>query len=88
MSILSQSRQPSGESTRSDIIQFPGQDQDGLHLSTVLGILRRRLWLVLGIIVLVTSLVALYVNQLTPLYYAEATLVAVPVRSTIRSCAA
>ncbi len=60
---------------------FPTQGQETLSIATLLGILRRRLWLILGLVVLVTSLATIYVQQLTPLYSAEATLVVEPSRT-------
>ncbi|MFN4281753.1 MAG: GumC family protein [Alphaproteobacteria bacterium] len=81
MSTLSQLRQSSGEPTRADLSMFPSQGQETLSISTLLGILRRRLWLILGLIVLVVSLATIYVKQLTPLYSAEATLIVEPSRT-------
>jgi len=81
MSILSPLRQASGDYNRADLSMFPTQGQETLNLATILGILRRRLWLIAGLIVLVTSVVAIYAKQLVPLYSAEATLVVEPSRT-------
>ncbi|HEY4135442.1 MAG TPA: polysaccharide biosynthesis tyrosine autokinase [Alphaproteobacteria bacterium] len=81
MSILSSARQSNSEYGRNDLSMFPAQGQESLNIATVLGILRRRLWLILGLVVLATSLMAVYVTQLVPLYSAEATLVVEPSRT-------
>ena len=81
MSILSPLRQASGDYNRADLSMFPTQGQETLNIATILGILRRRLWLIVGLIVLVTSVVAIYAKQLVPLYSAEATLVVEPSRT-------
>ncbi len=70
------------------IRQFPGPDdprlsgvdafaaeEEQLDLAYLLGVLRRRKYLIAGIMFLVTSFTALFVTQITPLYEAEALLV-------------
>ena len=70
------------------IRQFPGSDdprtsnadafaaeEEQLDLAYLLGVLRRRKYLIAGIMFLVTSFTALFVTQITPLYRSEALLV-------------
>ncbi|HEU0070909.1 MAG TPA: polysaccharide biosynthesis tyrosine autokinase [Alphaproteobacteria bacterium] len=81
MSNLSPMRPTGGEYARTDTPAFPMQGHETLSIATLLNILRRRLWLIVGIVVLATSLVTIYVKQLVPLYSAEATLVVEPSRT-------
>lgn len=53
---------------------FLGEEEQ-LDLAYLLGVLRRRKYLIAGIVFLVTSFTALFVTQITPLYRAEALLV-------------
>jgi capsular exopolysaccharide synthesis family protein len=81
MSTLTPLRQPSGDYNRTDLSMFPTQGQETLSIATILGILRRRVWLIIGLIVLVTSVVTIYAKQLVPIYSAEASLVVEPSRT-------
>lgn len=58
-----------------------GGEDDSLSIRRILGVLRRRAVLIAGIAVLVTSIAAVWVNQLTPLYVAQAQLVVSPARA-------
>ncbi len=54
---------------------FGEAEGDELDLVYLLGVLRRRKYLIAGIVFLITSFTALFVSQITPLYRAEALLV-------------
>lgn len=56
-----------------DMLGSDGEEQ--LDLSYLLGVIRRRKYLIIGIAFLVTSFTALFVSQITPLYMAETLLV-------------
>ncbi|MHA1112888.1 MAG: GumC family protein [Alphaproteobacteria bacterium] len=51
------------------------QPQPVVDPRQILGVLRRRKWLIAGIVLLVGGLATLFVNQITPIYSAEALLV-------------
>jgi uncharacterized protein involved in exopolysaccharide biosynthesis len=55
----------------------------GIDLRFLFGILRRHKYLILGLVVLITGCAALYVEQLTPLYRAQAQIVLDPDRRNI-----
>ncbi|MGE0722734.1 MAG: GumC family protein [Alphaproteobacteria bacterium] len=57
------------------VLPMASNAPQGLNLRQLLNILRRRIVLILGIVVLVTGAVALGVNQIVPLYQAEAQVV-------------
>jgi succinoglycan biosynthesis transport protein ExoP len=75
MSTVTRLPLPSSEPPQDGGIVFPGMAETGLDLRRLLSILKRRKVMILGVMILFTSLVALYVSQVTPLYRAEATLV-------------
>ena len=52
-----------------------GQPQAMVDPRQILGVLRRRKWLIAGIVLLFGGLATLFVNQITPLYSSEALLV-------------
>src|SRR5579883_1933365 len=54
---------------------FPGASESPLDLRRILGVLKRRKVMILGVMFVVTSLATLVVSQQTPLYRAEAKLV-------------
>jgi len=56
-----------------DMLGSDGEEQ--LDLSYLLGVIRRRKYLIIGVAFLVTSFTALFVSQITPLYMAETLLV-------------
>ena len=53
----------------------PMGDDEIISLQRMLEILRRRKWLIAGIVFVITSLATLYVNQITPIYMSETLLV-------------
>lgn len=69
----------------------PGVDGDasgerggaGIDLRFLFGVLRRHKYLIIGVVVLITGCAALYVEQLTPLYRAQAQIVLDPDRRNI-----
>ena len=63
------------ETPREGAIVFPGAAQEVLDLRHLLGALRRHKILIAGTMFAITSLAVLFVNQITPLYKAEAQLV-------------
>ena len=63
------------EGAREGAIVFPGAAQEVLDLRHLLGALRRHKVLIAGTMFVMTSLAVLFVNQITPLYKAEAQLV-------------
>ena len=63
------------ETPREGAIVFPGAAQEVLDLRHLLGALRRHKVLIAGTMFVMTSLAVLFVNQITPLYRAEAQLV-------------
>jgi succinoglycan biosynthesis transport protein ExoP len=75
MSTVTRLPLPGSEPPHDGGIVFPGMAESGLDLRRMLGILKRRKMMIFGVMILFTSLVALYVSQLTPLYRAEASLV-------------
>lgn len=73
---------PEADETRDGPMSLPfTAGDDSLSLRRILGVLRRRAILIAGIAILVTSLAAVWVNQLTPLYVAQAELVVTPART-------
>jgi succinoglycan biosynthesis transport protein ExoP len=73
---------PEAEETREGQPSMPYATETGsLSIRRILGVLRRRAILIAGIAVLVTSIAAVWVSQLTPLYVAQAQLVVSPART-------
>jgi len=64
-----------GKSQLRDSAEMFGGEEEQLDLLYLLGVIRRRKYLIAGIAFLVTSFTALFVTQITPLYMAEALLV-------------
>jgi exopolysaccharide transport family protein len=56
-----------------------------LSLTHIIGVLLHRKWMILGIAILVTGFMTLYVNQLIPIYSSEATVVVEPSRQRVLS---
>ena len=54
-----------------------------LSLAHLIGVLVNRRWLILGIAIVVTGFMTLYVNQLVPIYSSEATVVVQPSRQRV-----
>lgn len=54
-----------------------------LGLTHLIGVLLHRRWMILGIAILTTGFMTLYVNQLIPIYSAEATVVVEPSRQRV-----
>jgi polysaccharide biosynthesis transport protein len=75
MSTVTRLPLPGSEPPHDGGIVFPGLADSGLDLRRMLSILKRRKVMIFGIMILFTSLAALYVSQVTPLYRAEASLV-------------
>ncbi|MBT5415401.1 MAG: polysaccharide biosynthesis tyrosine autokinase [Rhodospirillaceae bacterium] len=73
---------PEADETREGQSSMPfAAPDDSLSIRRILGVLRRRAILIAGIAVLVTSIAAVWVSQLTPLYVAQAQLVVSPART-------
>lgn len=62
---------------------MPQSDAEGFSLRRLLSILRRRKFLIAGVIFLVTSITVLMVNQITPLYSASTKIVVEPNRQNV-----
>ena len=75
MSVVASIPSSNVEAPREGAIVFPGAAQEALDLRHLLGALRRHKILIAGTMFVVTSLAVLFVNQITPLYRAEAQLV-------------
>lgn len=78
-------RPPSVERIRPEARAPSGPSDQPLSLAHLLGVLLQRKWLILGIAALVTGFMTLYVEQLVPIYSAEATVVVEPSRQRILS---
>lgn len=59
------------------------ESQGGLSIPHILNILKRRKYLILGIVLVATGWATVYVNQVTPLYSADASLVVEPSRQRV-----
>ncbi|MCE2509412.1 MAG: polysaccharide biosynthesis tyrosine autokinase [Alphaproteobacteria bacterium] len=68
-------RFPGSDDSRASNVETFVDDEEQLDLAYLLGVLRRRKYLIAGIMFLVTSFTALFVTQITPLYRAETLLV-------------
>lgn len=74
---------PGTEAAQESSFAFPSGVESGLDLRRVFGILKRRKVMILGVMLVVTGLAVLVVNQVTPLYRAEAKLVVEKSRQNI-----
>lgn len=73
-------RPPSPERPRAEARGYGTAGETPLSLAHLLSVLVHRRWLILGIAAVVTTFMTLYVNQLVPIYSAEATVVVEPSR--------
>ena len=85
MSTVTPLNPPGPEPRRPDLNQLrePEADAGGFSVQRVLGILKRRKYLIIGIVLAAVTWATIYVNQLTPLYSAEASLVVEPSRQQV-----
>ncbi len=75
---------PQGPNARQrEAAEIEQQAQGGLSLPHILNVLKRRKYMILGIVLAATAWAAYDVNQKTPLYYAEATMVVEPSRQRL-----
>ena len=61
----------------------PGGDAGGLNLRFLLGVLRRRKFMIAGVMLAITGTATIFVSRLTPLYSAEALIVVEPDRQNV-----
>jgi polysaccharide biosynthesis transport protein len=77
-------RPPFADRSRSSEARTPSTlGEVPLSLAHIIGVLLHRRWMILGIAILVTGFMTLYVNQLVPIYSSEATVVVEPSRQRV-----
>jgi succinoglycan biosynthesis transport protein ExoP len=74
---------PGADTAQESVPSFGGVADSALDLRRILAILRRRKVMILGVMVVITSLAVLIVNQVTPLYRADARVVVEKSRQTV-----